>query len=53
MCLCEILITRSDEAQAYVAEVPGLPGCFAFGDSPDEARENCQEEMAARFYWGG
>ena len=34
----EIIIYWSVDDQAFVAEVPELPGCAAHGDSPDEAR---------------
>ena len=33
----EIIIYWSDEDEAYIAEVPELPGCMAHGSSYDEA----------------
>ncbi|QBQ53398.1 type II toxin-antitoxin system HicB family antitoxin [Nitrosococcus wardiae] len=41
----EIIIYWSDEDQAFLAEVPELPGCKAHGDSPDQALANAQEAM--------
>lgn len=36
----EIIIYRSKEDEAYIAEVPELPGCMADGQSYDKALEN-------------
>ena len=36
----EIIIYWSDEDDAYVAEVPELPGCMADGKTYDEVVEN-------------
>ena len=36
----EIIIYWSDEDDAYVAEVPELPGCMADGKTYDEVIEN-------------
>jgi predicted RNase H-like HicB family nuclease len=33
----EIIIFWSDEDQAFVAEVPELPGCMAHGNTHEEA----------------
>ena len=33
----EIIISWDVENQAYIAEVPELPGCKAFGDTRDSA----------------
>ena len=33
----EIIIYRSDEDQAFIAEVPELPGCMAHGATREEA----------------
>ena len=33
----EIIIFWSDEDQAFVADVPELPGCMAHGDSHESA----------------
>ena len=41
----EIIIFWSDDDDAFVAEVPELPGCTAHGDSPDAALGNCQEAI--------
>jgi predicted RNase H-like HicB family nuclease len=38
----EIIIYRSDEDQAYIAEVPELPGCMADGASYQEALANAE-----------
>ena len=32
-----IVVTYSDEDKGYVATVPELPGCTAFGDTEEEA----------------
>jgi predicted RNase H-like HicB family nuclease len=42
----EIIIYWSDDDQAFVAEVPELPGCAAHGDSPDEALSNSSDAIA-------
>lgn len=42
----EIIIYWSDEDQAYVAEVPELPGCLAHGASHEDALRNAKEAMA-------
>ena len=38
----EIVIYWSEADEAFVAEVPELPGCAAHGDSPDSALASCQ-----------
>jgi len=35
----------SNDDQAFIAEVPELPGCAAHGRTPDEALANCQEAI--------
>ena len=39
----EIIIYWSDEDQAFVAEVPELPGCMADGSSYYEALSNTEQ----------
>ena len=41
----EIIIYWSDEDQAFVAEIPELPGCMAHGDSQEAALENIKSAM--------
>jgi predicted RNase H-like HicB family nuclease len=41
----ETLIYWSDEDQAFIAEVPELPGCMAHGASPANALSNAQEAI--------
>ena len=38
----EIIIYWSEEDQAYLAEVPELPGCMADGDSYQQALGNAE-----------
>lgn len=42
----EIIIFWSDEDQAFVADVPELPGCMAHGDSHAAALANAQQAIA-------
>jgi predicted RNase H-like HicB family nuclease len=39
----EIIIYWSDEDEAFVAEVPELPGCMADGKTYDEVLENVNQ----------
>jgi predicted RNase H-like HicB family nuclease len=39
----EIIIYWSDEDQAFIAEVPELPGCIAHGDTQDNALHHANE----------
>jgi len=39
----EIIIFWSEEDQAFVAEVPELPGCMADGDTYREALANAEQ----------
>ncbi|HEU4452168.1 MAG TPA: type II toxin-antitoxin system HicB family antitoxin [Longimicrobium sp.] len=41
----EIAIFWSDEDQAFIAEVPELPGCHAHGETREEALANAQEAI--------
>lgn len=41
----EINICWSDDDQAFIAEVPELPGCVAHGDTPDVALDSCKGAM--------
>ena len=38
----EVIIYWSDEDQAFLAEVPELPGCMADGQSYQEALQNVE-----------
>ena len=41
----EIIIYWSDEDEAYVAEVPELPGCMALGGTYESAAANANEAI--------
>ncbi|HMS16705.1 MAG TPA: type II toxin-antitoxin system HicB family antitoxin [Planctomycetota bacterium] len=41
----EIIIYWSEEDQAFVAEVPELPGCAAHGDTPEAALSSSIEAI--------
>ena len=41
----EILLYWSNDDQAFIAEVPELPGCMAHGDSQENALKNIQEAI--------
>ena len=41
----EIIIFWSDEDNAYVADVPELPGCMAHGASHAAALQNAEEAV--------
>lgn len=41
----EVIIYWSEDDQAFVAEVPELPGCSAHGDSQNNALANCQDAI--------
>jgi predicted RNase H-like HicB family nuclease len=41
----EIIIYWSNEDQAFIAEVPELPGCIAHGHTPNKALASCQEAI--------
>lgn len=42
----EIIIFWSAEDQAFIADVPELPGCMAHGDSQASALTNAQEAIS-------
>jgi predicted RNase H-like HicB family nuclease len=42
----EIIIFWSDEDEAFIADVPELPGCMAHGSSHVEALKNAQEAIS-------
>lgn len=42
----ELIIYWSAEDQAFIAEVPELPGCVAHGSTPNEALSQAQEAIA-------
>ncbi|MEI7866493.1 MAG: type II toxin-antitoxin system HicB family antitoxin [Candidatus Methylumidiphilus sp.] len=41
----ETIIYWSNEDQAFIADVPELPGCMAHGSTPNEALANAQEAI--------
>ncbi|MBI5180134.1 MAG: type II toxin-antitoxin system HicB family antitoxin [Nitrospirota bacterium] len=41
----EIIIYWSNEDEAFIAEVPELPGCMAHGKRPEEALKNANEAI--------
>lgn len=41
----EVIICWSSDDEAFVAEVPELPGCAAHGDTPEIALSQAQEAM--------
>jgi predicted RNase H-like HicB family nuclease len=45
--LGEIILYRSEEDQAFVAEVPELPGCAADGATRQETLANAEAAIAA------
>jgi predicted RNase H-like HicB family nuclease len=42
----EIILFWSKEDNAFVADVPELPGCMAHGDTQASALQNIQEAMS-------
>jgi predicted RNase H-like HicB family nuclease len=43
-----INIFQSDEDGGYIADIPDLPHCSAFGETPEKARE---EVLKAKVAW--
>ncbi|MCY4157502.1 MAG: type II toxin-antitoxin system HicB family antitoxin [Gammaproteobacteria bacterium] len=41
----EIILCWSNEDQAFIAEVPQLPGCMAHGGSQEAALKNINDAM--------
>jgi len=41
----EIIIYWSNEDDAFIAEVPELPGCMAHGKTPEEALKNANDAI--------
>ena len=41
----EIILYWSNQDQAFIAEVPELPGCMAHGDSQEAALRNVNDAM--------
>ena len=41
----EVIIYWSNEDQAFIAEVPELPGCVAHGDDRETALRNINDAM--------
>ena len=41
----ETIIFWSEEDQAYLAEIPELPGCIAHGDSYESALANAKDAI--------
>ena len=39
------VVIEKDETGYYVAEVPGLPGCYSQGSTIDEAKSNIKEAI--------
>ena len=41
----EIIIYWSNEDNAFIAEIPELPGCIAHGETPEKALKNAKEAI--------
>jgi predicted RNase H-like HicB family nuclease len=41
----EIIIYWSNEDNAFIAEVPELPGCMALGETPEKALKNAKDAI--------
>jgi len=44
----EIILFGSKEGNAFVADVPELPGCMAHGDTQEAALHSIQDAMSGR-----
>lgn len=42
----EIIIYWSEEDQAFIADIPELPGCMAHGDTNEQALTEVKQAMA-------
>jgi predicted RNase H-like HicB family nuclease len=40
-----VVISRTEEDDGYIADIPSLDTCFAFGDTVEEAMANLQEAL--------
>ncbi|HVU12750.1 MAG TPA: type II toxin-antitoxin system HicB family antitoxin [Phototrophicaceae bacterium] len=40
-----VIIYKDPESDAFLAEVPSLPGCHSDGASPEEAAQNVKEAI--------
>jgi len=41
----EVIIYWSNEDNAFIAEVPELPGCMAHGETPEKALKNANDAI--------
>jgi predicted RNase H-like HicB family nuclease len=41
----EIIISWRNEDNAFIAEVPELPGCMAHGETPEKALKNVKDAI--------
>jgi predicted RNase H-like HicB family nuclease len=49
----KVILFWSEEDDAFLAEVPELPGCMAHGDSYESALANAKEAIALRLELAG
>ena len=45
MCKYEVIIYWSNEDEAFIAEIPQLPGCAAHGPTQEAALHNAQQAI--------